>query len=48
MGGSIAESLDQKSSLASLLPVAAVLLAAVTFLLLWLATRSLVLPAKAL
>lgn len=48
VGGSTAQFLDQKRSLASLLPLAAVLLAAVTFLLLWLATRSLVLPLLAL
>jgi RND superfamily putative drug exporter len=48
VGGSTAQFLDQKHSLGALLPVAAALLAAVTFFLLWLATRSLVLPAKAL
>jgi RND superfamily putative drug exporter len=48
VGGSTAQFLDQKASLASLLPVAAVLLAVVTFVLLWLATRSLVLPLKTL
>jgi uncharacterized membrane protein YdfJ with MMPL/SSD domain len=48
VGGSTAQFLDQKRSLGSLLPVAAVILAAVTFVLLWLATRSLVLPVKAL
>jgi RND superfamily putative drug exporter len=48
VGGSTAQFLDQKGSLGSLLPVAGLLLAAVTFVLLWLATRSLVLPAKAL
>ena len=48
VGGSTAQFLDQKQSLGSLLPVAAALLAVVTFVLLWLATRSLVLPAKAL
>jgi uncharacterized membrane protein YdfJ with MMPL/SSD domain len=48
VGGSTAQFLDQKRSLGSLLPVAAALLAAVTFLLLWLATRSFVLPVKAL
>lgn len=48
VGGGTAQFLDQKASLGSLLPIAAVLLAAVTFVLLWLATRSLVLPAKAL
>jgi RND superfamily putative drug exporter len=39
-----AQSIDQKASLGSLLPLAAALLAVVTFVLLWLATRSLVLP----
>ena len=48
VGGATAQFLDQKHSLGSLLPVAAALLAAVTYVLLWLATRSLVLPAKAL
>lgn len=48
VGGATAQFLDQKQSLRSLLPVAAAILAAVTFFLLWLATRSLVLPAKAL
>ena len=48
VGGSTAQFLDQKQSLGSLLPVAAALLAVVTFVLLWLATRSLILPAKAL
>lgn len=48
VGGATAQFLDQKQSLRSLLPVAAGLLAVVTFVLLWLATRSLVLPAKAL
>jgi uncharacterized membrane protein YdfJ with MMPL/SSD domain len=48
VGGSTAQFLDQKHSLGSLLPVAGALLATVTFVLLWLATRSLVLPAKAL
>ena len=48
VGGSTAQFVDQKRSLGSLLPVAAALLAVVTFFLLWLATRSLVLPAKAL
>lgn len=48
VGGATAQFLDQKHSLGSLLPVAGALLAAVTYVLLWLATRSLVLPAKAL
>jgi molecular chaperone DnaK (HSP70) len=48
VGGSTAQFLVQKGSLGSRLPVAAALLAAVTYVLLWLATRSLVLPAKAL
>ncbi len=48
VGGSTAQFLDQKASLGSLLPLAAALLAVVTFVLLWLATRSLVLPVKTL
>ena len=48
VGGSTAQFLDQKQTLGALLPLAAALLAAATFVLLWLATRSLVLPAKAL
>jgi RND superfamily putative drug exporter len=48
VGGSTAQFLDQKASLASRLPFTALLLAAVTFGLLSLATRSLVLPLKAL
>jgi len=48
VGGSTAQYLDQKGSLGSRVPIAAALLAAVTYVLLWLATRSLVLPAKAL
>jgi len=48
VGGSTAQFLDQEHSLWSLVPVAAALLCAVTFGLLWLATRSLALPAKAL
>jgi RND superfamily putative drug exporter len=48
VGGSTAQFLDQKHSLGSRLPIAALLLAAVTFVLLWAATRSLVLPLKAL
>ena len=48
VGGATAQFLDQKRTLAALLPVAGILLAVVTFVLLWLATRSLVLPAKAL
>jgi uncharacterized membrane protein YdfJ with MMPL/SSD domain len=48
VGGSAAQFLDQKHALGSLLPFALGLLAAVTFALLWAATRSLVLPLKAL
>ncbi|HEY7017757.1 MAG TPA: MMPL family transporter [Gaiellaceae bacterium] len=48
VGGSTAQFLDQKHVLGSLLPLAAALLSAVTFVLLWAATRSLVLPLKAL
>ena len=48
VGGATAQFLDQKHTLGETLPVAAALLCAVTFVLLWLATRSLVLPLKAL
>jgi RND superfamily putative drug exporter len=48
VGGATAQFLDQKHTLGSELPVAGLLLAAVTFALLWAATRSLVLPLKAL
>ncbi|HSB38831.1 MAG TPA: MMPL family transporter [Gaiellaceae bacterium] len=48
VGGSTAQFLDQKRALAAGLPLALSLLAAVTYLLLWAATRSLVLPLKAL
>lgn len=48
VGGSTAQFLDQKHALGSELPFALGLLAAVTFVLLWAATRSLVLPLKAL
>lgn len=48
VGGSTAQYLDQKHSLGSRLPVAFALLCAITFLLLFLATRSLVLPLKTL
>jgi len=48
VGGSTAQFLDQRDVLGANLPVAAVLLASVTFILLWAATRSLVLPLKAL
>ena len=48
VGGSTAQFLDQKHTLGMMLPIAAGLLAAATFLLLWAATRSLVLPLKAL
>ncbi|HEY6054544.1 MAG TPA: MMPL family transporter, partial [Gaiellaceae bacterium] len=48
VGGSTAQFLDQKHALGANLPLGAGLLAVVTFLLLWAATRSLVLPLKAL
>ncbi|HSP73622.1 MAG TPA: MMPL family transporter, partial [Gaiellaceae bacterium] len=48
VGGSTAQFLDQKHVLGTHLPLGAGLLAAVTFFLLWAATRSLVLPFKAL
>jgi uncharacterized membrane protein YdfJ with MMPL/SSD domain len=48
VGGSTAQFLDQRHALAAELPIAVGLLAAVTFVLLWAATRSLVLPLKAL
>jgi uncharacterized membrane protein YdfJ with MMPL/SSD domain len=48
VGGSTAQYLDQKHTLGSRLPLALLLLCSVTFLLLYLATRSLVLPLKTL
>ena len=48
VGGSTAQFLDQKHTIGQMLPIAAGLLCAVTFVLLWRATRSLVLPLKAL
>jgi uncharacterized membrane protein YdfJ with MMPL/SSD domain len=48
VGGATAQFLDQKHTLGAMLPVAAGLLFAVTFVLLWAATRSLVLPLKAI
>ena len=48
VGGATAQFLDQKQALRARLPLAVALLAAVTFVLLWAATRSLVLPLKAL
>jgi RND superfamily putative drug exporter len=48
VGGATAQFLDERDSLGALLPVAVGLLCAVTFVLLWAATRSLVLPFKAL
>jgi RND superfamily putative drug exporter len=48
VGGSTAQFLDQKHALGSELPFALGLLAAITCVLLWAATRSLVLPLKAL
>jgi len=48
VGGSTAQYLDQRHTLAARLPLAGLLLVVSTFALLWAATRSLVLPAKAL
>ena len=48
VGGSTAQYLDQRHTIGSHLPLALVLLCVVTFLLLCLATRSLVLPLKTL
>jgi RND superfamily putative drug exporter len=48
VGGSTALFLDQRQTIGAVLPLAIALLAGVTFLLLWAATRSLVLPLKAL
>jgi len=48
VGGSTAQFLDQKHVIGARLPVAVALLAFVTFFLFWAATRSLVLPLKAL
>src|SRR4029079_6965089 len=48
VGASTAQCLAQKAAPGSPLPLAAALLAVVTFVLLWLATRSLVLPVKTL
>ncbi len=48
VGGATAQFLDQKHTLAETLPLAAGLLCAVTFVLLWAATRSILLPLKAL
>jgi uncharacterized membrane protein YdfJ with MMPL/SSD domain len=48
VGGSTAQYLDQKHTLGSRLPLAILLLCGVTFLLLYAATRSLVLPVKTL
>jgi RND superfamily putative drug exporter len=48
VGGATAQFLDQRHSLGTRLPLAGLLLAAVTFALLYAATRSLVLPLKAL
>src|SRR4029077_10128437 len=48
VGGGAAQFLDQKHTLGQTLPLAIGLLCAVTFVLLWAATRSLVLPFKAL
>jgi RND superfamily putative drug exporter len=48
VGGATAQFLDQRHSLGTRLPFAALLLAVVTFALLYAATRSLVLPLKAL
>jgi RND superfamily putative drug exporter len=48
VGGEAAEFIDQQDAIASRLPIALLLLAGVTFLILWLMTGSLVLPIKAL
>jgi uncharacterized membrane protein YdfJ with MMPL/SSD domain len=48
VGGGTAQFIDQKHTLGTRLPVAIVLLCAVTFALLFVATRSVVLPLKAL
>ena len=48
VGGATAQFLDQRHTLGEMLPIAGSLLCVVTFLLLWAATRSLVLPLKAL
>jgi RND superfamily putative drug exporter len=48
VGGSTAQYLDQKQTIGSHLPLALVLLSVATFVLLYLATRSLVLPLKTL
>lgn len=48
VGGATGQFLDQEQAIGSHLPAAAALLAVVTFVLLWAATRSLVLPLKAL
>ncbi len=48
VGGATAQFLDEKNTLGGLLPIAGALLCAVTFVLLWAATRSLVLPLKTL
>jgi len=48
VGGATAQFLDQKHTIGETLPIAAGVLCAVTFVLLWAATRSLVLPFKAL
>ena len=48
VGGSTAQYLDQKHTIGTHLPLALALLCAATFLLLYLATRSLVLPLKTL
>ena len=48
VGGATAQFLDQKHTLGEMLPIAGALLCVVTFFLLWAATRSLVLPLKAL
>jgi uncharacterized membrane protein YdfJ with MMPL/SSD domain len=48
VGGSAAEFVDQQAAIASRLPLAAAVLALMTFGVLWLMTGSLILPAKAL
>jgi uncharacterized membrane protein YdfJ with MMPL/SSD domain len=48
VGGAAAEFVDQQESIASRLPIAAALLALLTFTILWLMTGSVILPLKAI
>lgn len=48
VGGGAAEFVDQQNALGSRLPLALLLLAGLTFLILWLMTGSVILPAKAI